>query len=513
MNIANQFLKTAQSNSSRSAVIYGDAVTPYAELMQKITKFACGLKDLGLHEGDRVALMMNNRQEFVVAYYATLMLGAAIVPINTFLLEDELRFQLNDVEPKIFIGNDWVVMRFEGIQKDVKSVHHAIFTLPETTLKPKWFLSFDAVLDSGDGPLEAADVRDDDVAVIKYTSGTTGKPKGAMQTHGNVEKFISACIEAYEISSDECSLLFVPLFHGFGDHCCMNVAFRVGASFVLMDPFDPNAIFSAIEKHRCTYFGATPSMLYGLITHQDAEKYEVSSLKRVLTGGGPVTREIVEGFQKKFNVPVLQGYGLTEGCAGYAFTRPDMPYKDGSCGTPLPGVRIKVVDERGHELPAGEPGEIVAQSEFNMKGYWKNEKATAEVLKNGWLHTGDIGTMDEEGNLYIVDRKKDMIIMSGENIYPAEIENVLASHPCVGEVAVIGVPDARRGEIPCAVIVKKPGTEVTENEIISFCKERLAAFKVPKIVKFTGSLPKNMSFKVLRRELREKFFPASRETA
>lgn len=503
MNFIESFLETAKKTPEKPALIYDETVLTYGELDKQINRFGNMLARLGVYRGDRVALMLNNRPEFAVAYYGAVKIGAVIVPVNTFLLEEELKFQLNDLGARVFVGTDWVTMRYEAVEHDVPSMQAAIFTG-----KQKDYLSMDEMMKEEPDTLACVETNDDEVAVIKYTSGTTGKPKGAMQTHKNIYAFLRACEKAYGFNPDDRPILFVPLFHGFGDHCCMNQVFMAGASMVIMDPFRPDEILSAIQKHKCTYFGATPNMLYGLMNWHNAASFDVSSLKYVLTGGGPVSPEITEGFKKKFGVPVLQGYGMTEGCAGFTFTHPDKPAKEGSCGVALPGVLLRILDEDGKEMPKGGVGEIWAQSDFNMPGYWNNKDATQAVYQDGWLKTGDMGKIDKEGYLTIVDRKKDMIIMSGENIYPAEIENVLLSHPAVGEAAVIGKPDARRGEIPAAAVVKKFQAQVTEDELVEHCKNSLASFKVPREIKFVDALPKNTQFKVLKRELRKQLYGA-----
>lgn len=505
MNFIKDFLEQAERRPEAPAIIHEGRTYSYGELMEQIDRCGRALKEVGVNPGDRVALMMNNRPEFAVAYNATVKIGAVIVPINTFLKGAELEQQINDVGPKVFIGNEWAARSVGEVRDRLTTVTQFVFTgniAGET--------DFDEFLSSSAGTLPLHRSQGDDVAVIKFTAGTTGRPKGAMQTHENIYQFLRTNMDIYPIDPDHCILLFVPLFHGFGDHCCMNPVFMCGASMVLMDPFKPVAIFEAIQNHRCIYFGATPSMLYGLMHHAAADDYDLSSLQRVLTGGGPVSREIVEGFRKKFNADVLQGYGLTEGTSGYTYTRIDMPFREGSCGVALPGVEIRIEDDEGNELPRGQVGEIVVRSPFTMKGYWNNPQATAETIREGWLHTGDMGRLDEDGYLYIVDRKKDIIIMSGENIYPAEVEDVLLTHPGVAEAAVIGAPEPRRGEVPCAVIVPKPGHNPAQEEIIDFCKERMASFKVPRMVYFRSSMPKSAIFKVLRRELRRELFGSER---
>ncbi|UCD56568.1 MAG: AMP-binding protein, partial [Candidatus Hydrogenedentota bacterium] len=350
MNFMRDFVAQAEKRPDARALIHEDRTYSYGELMKLIDGCALALKRLGVKPGGRVALMMNNRPEFVIAYQATAKIGAVIVPINTFLKEAELSHQINDVGAKVFIGNDWSAASIGPIRDELNTVTEFILT------GVKGYTDFQDFISSESGRLEMYEAADDDVAVIKYTAGTTGKPKGAMQTHGGIYNFMRDTMNIRSIEPDHCILLFVPMFHGFGDHCCMNPVLMCGASFVVMDPFDPIKIFKAVQDYRCRYFGCTPSMLYGLMHHQDADKYDLSSLDQVLTGGGPVTLDIVDGFKKKFGVNVLQGYGLAEGTAGFTYTRVDMPFKEGSCGIPLPGVHLKIVDERGNEVPVGQPG-------------------------------------------------------------------------------------------------------------------------------------------------------------
>ena len=500
MNFIIDFVEQARKRPEARALIHDDRVYTYGELMGLIDRCGLALKRLGIGPGDMVALMMNNRPEFVVAYQATVKIGATIVPMNTFLKEGELAHQINDVGARVFIGNDWSAFSVGPIRDDLKTVKEFILTGVEG------YIDFDEFVSAEKGELDLYDATNEDVAVIKFTAGTTGPPKGAMQTHGAIQRFVRDNMEIRALDPNMCVLLFVPMFHGFGDHCCMNPVLMSGASYVVMDPFDPIKIFKAIQDYKCSYFGCTPSMLYGLMYHPDVDQYDLSSLDRVLTGGGPVTRDIVDGFKNRFNVDVLVGYGLAEGTAGYTYTRTDMPFKEGSCGVPLPGAEIKIIGRDGQALPVGQDGEIVVRSNYNMKGYWNKPQATAETIKEGWLHTGDVGRFDKDGYLYIIDRLKDMIIMSGENIYPIEIEEVLLQHQAVAQAAVIAAPDPRRGEIPCAVVVLHQGAEATEEELISFCEPKLASFKVPRMVKFREALPLSAQFKVLKRELRKEYF-------
>jgi len=404
---------------------------------------------------------------------------------------------VNDLGAAAFVGNDWASPEFARVRERTPSVSLFLSTQPVPGAIP--FGEFVAE-SPGEAPVREAEP--DDVALIRYTSGTTGKPKGAMQTHGNISAFLDATLATQDPAVEHRPLVFVPLFHGFGDHCMMNQVLRTGRDFVLMDPFDPEGILGAIEQYRCTSFGATPSMLWGLIHYPERGRFDTSSLREVLTGGAPVPVELLQQFRAAFGILPLEGYGLSEGTAGYTYTRPDRERRPGSCGVALPGVEIRIVDDEGRDLPPGAVGEIVVRSPFNMKGYWNRPEETRQVLRHGWLYTGDVGKLDQDGFLYIVDRKTDMIIVSGENIYPSEIEEVLLRHPAIAEAAVVGVPDERRGEIPKAVVVLRPGAQLTGEEVQEHCRQRLAFFKVPKIVEFRTWLPRNAAFKVIKSELR-----------
>ncbi|MFQ5668449.1 MAG: class I adenylate-forming enzyme family protein [Candidatus Binatia bacterium] len=497
MNFAAPLFEWAEREPYRRAVVVGAREYSYGALAERASQFGAALLAAGATHGDHVALMMNNRVEFIIAYYGAAKVGAIIAPFNTFLKGEEIIHQVNDLGAVAFIGNDWASPEFARARAAMPSV--SLFVVTQAQHDATQFDDFIAGIPDT-GPLYDAD--QDDVALICYTSGTTGKPKGAMQTHRNIIAFIQATVATQDPAVEYRPLVFVPLFHGFGDHCMMNQVFHTGRDFVLMDPFDPEAILTAIQTYRCTSFGATPSMLWGLLHYPNRARFDTSSLRDVVTGGAPVPFELLEQFHAAFGVMPLEGYGLSEGTAGYTYTRADLPRRPGSCGVALPGVEIRIVGNKGKTLPAGSVGEIVVRSPFNMKGYWRRPESTAAVLQGGWLRTGDVGRLDSDGFLYVVDRKTDMIIMSGENIYPSEIEEVLLRHPAIAEAAVVGVPDQRRGEIPKAVVVLQSGARLTEEDVQAFCRERLAFFKTPKLVEFRAWLPKNAAFKVLKNELK-----------
>jgi long-chain acyl-CoA synthetase len=303
------------------------------------------------------------------------------------------------------------------------------------------------------------------------------------------------------MSSEDRTLLFLPMYHGFGDMCTLHPTLRIGASIVLQDPINLTRLLEDIERYRCTSMPGAPRVFYALNNFPDAVKYDTSSLRFCYGGGQSMPKEVIEEFEERFGCAICEAYGLTESTAGTSTNRLDRPRKVGSVGLPLECVEVRIVDDDGNQVPTGEAGEITIRSELNMKGYLNRPEDTAEVLKGGWLYTGDIGKLDEDGYLYIVDRKKEMIIMSGENIYPSEIEKRIQEHPAVGLVAVVGAPDPRRGEIPKAIVSLRPNASLTGEELIDWCKERMAPFKVPRIVEFRDDMPVGGSGKVLKKLL------------
>jgi len=341
--------------------------------------------------------------------------------------------------------------------------------------------------------------------VILYTSGTTGKPKGAELTHFNM--FFNAHFvrtQLLPISYETIAMGVLPLFHSFGQTCIQNATLAAGGSVVLMPRFDPDGAMGLIQKHRVNLFAGVPTMFFALLHHPTSSQYDLSSVRHAISGGSAMPVEVMSAFDKKHSVSILEGYGLSETSPVASFNTLDKAKKAGSIGTPIWGCEFRLEDEQGNVVTATDtPGEICIKGHNVMKGYWKKPEATADAIKDGWFRSGDVGTRDADGYYFIVDRKKDMIIRGGFNVYPREIEEVLYGHPAVAEVAVIGIPHASHGEEVKAIIAKKPGHDaVTAEDIISYCKERLAAYKYPRVVDFMASLPKGPTGKILKRELR-----------
>jgi long-chain acyl-CoA synthetase len=353
-------------------------------------------------------------------------------------------------------------------------------------------------------------IGEDDLACLPYTSGTTGKPKGAMLTHGNLMANLEQMHRVPLLSEAETDvvLLVLPMFHIYALNVSLGLTFRVGATAVLQERFDPVASLDAIERHHITVVFGAPPMFVAWLSTPNVESRDLSSVRLAVSGAAPLPGPVLDDFRRRLGVTIWEGYGLTETAPGVTSNAMGAEAKPGSIGKPLPDIELRLVDEQGDEVEDGDPGEIVLRGPNVFRGYWHDEAATAEAMRGGWFHTGDVAYEDEDGYLFLVDRKKDLIIVSGFNVYPREVEEALYRHPKVAEAAVVGIPHPYTGEAVKAVIVLKPGQSATEEEIIEFCKRSLARFKCPQVVEFVDKLPHTDTGKILRRALREEDEPA-----
>lgn len=472
-------------------------------------KLSSLLHSLGVEKGDRVLICMPNCPEVIFSYQAVLGLGAIIVPTMYLLHENEINFILKNSEAKVVITSSVLLNKLTKSASDL-------------TIKPKIICIDQPNLEEVQGEFEiiewekgisnmpkyentSLNLEENDIAVILYTSGTTGTPKGVMLTHKNLYSNTMSGLQLRdedEIRSTTLGVLPLAHIYGFG---IMNSMLLLGSSVVIFDKFDAEEVFKAIEKFKVKSFSAVPAMIHAMLYHPNADQYDLSTLETVGSGAAALPISLRHKFKEKFGAEVRDAYGLSEASPGVATQRNNMPIKEGSVGVPMPGVKIKIVDENGQELPVGEVGELLVQGDNVTPGYYKNEEATKQALKNGWLHTGDMARVDEDGYLYIVDRKKDLIIRGGFNIYPRDLEELLLKHEAVLEAAVIGVPSERMGEEVLACIVKKPNSIVTASELIQYCQQNLAKYKTPRHVEFVDELPKNGVGKIMKRKLREQF--------
>jgi long-chain acyl-CoA synthetase len=497
-NLATILRESAAASPDRPLLRIGSLELSYRQVDVMSGRVAVGLRAAGLHRGDTLAIQLPNLPEFVFAYFGALKAGVTVVPLNPLLKAPEVAYHLQDSGARLLVTFD--AFAGEAAKGAAEADDARVFVVgsPVEGTSP-----FDDLYGAEDGG-DIEPMNSDDTAVIIYTSGTTGRPKGAELTHFQMYMAATVAADTFGYRTDDVSMAVLPLFHVFGLSSVMNCAIRSGATLVLVPRFEVGAVLDAIEQHRVTVFCGVPTMFVALL-HADLTGRDVSSLRVCVSGGASIPGEVLKGFEAVYpGAPVLEGYGLSETCALATFNRSAEDRRVMSIGKRMWGVEIRVVDSHDHELPTGPDsvGEIVLRGHNVMKGYRGRPEATEDAMRGGWFHTGDLGYQDEDGFFYIVDRKKDLVIRGGFNVYPREIEEVLHEHPAVREAAVIGRPDARLGEEVVAFIALKKGTPATPEEVIAFCKERLAAYKYPREVVVLDELPKGGTGKVLKAELR-----------
>ncbi|MFZ7104169.1 MAG: long-chain-fatty-acid--CoA ligase [Peptococcaceae bacterium] len=501
MSIREALYKSAANYPEKTAVYCGEEEMTYRQLADQVNRLANGLGKLGLKKGDRAAVMLSNCPEFVVAYFGIISTGAAIVPINPLFKGEELKYILNDGNIKILITAVPFQPLAESIQSEVESLESLIITGGQTGKNVYAFQEL--IANSSAEPLKIA-IDPGDIASCLYTSGTTGKPKGALLSHDNLLFDAEATLQHLNIGSAENYLCVLPLFHSFAETVCMLIPIYSGASLTILDKFRPDLVFKEIENKRITLFAGVPAM-YGafLSAVKEPKTYDLSSLKLCFSGGAPLPVEIMKFFEERYGVTMIEGNGPTE-TSPVSYANPTQGIrKPGSVGIPIPGVQVKIVDKNDAEVPVDEIGEICVKGRNVMQGYLNRPEETQEVLKGGWFHTGDLGKKDEDGYVYIVDRKKDMLIVGGLNVYPREVEEVLYRHPAVLEAAVIGISNDLRGEVPKAFIVLKPDSKVDKKELTAHCRKNLANYKCPKQFEFCATIPKTVTGKIDKKLLRE----------
>src|SRR4051812_3235293 len=489
-SLAQQLSDTAARHGDRPALKLDDAGLTYAEFDAAASRVAGLLRERGVQPGDRVGLMLPNVPHFAVVYYGILRAGGAVVPMNVLLKAREVSFYLSDPGAKVlFAWHDFAEPARAGAEE---AGVDAIIVAPG---------EFEQLLADAPSTPENAERAGDDTAVILYTSGTTGTPKGAELTHDNLYRNAEVTARTLVQATEEDVILgALPLFHAFGQTCAMNVAVIAGACLTLIPRFDARKALEIIKRDGVTAFEGVPTMYHGLLGA--AGDHDVSTLRLCISGGAAMPVEVMRTFEEKFGCIILEGYGLSETAPVASFNHPDSERKPGSIGTPIEGVELRAVDDHREPVAAGEVGEIAIRGHNVMKGYWNRDDATREVMKDGWFHTGDMATVDEDGYFFIVDRKKDMIIRGGYNVYPREIEEVLYEHPAVSQAAVVGVPDPSLGEEVGAVVVLKPGEDAGVDDIKAFVKERVAAYKYPRRIWFADDLPKGPTGKILKRDIK-----------
>lgn len=500
---------TAKKNPTKTAYIFQDEETSYLQLEGAVTKFASQLEALGYEKGDHIALIVGNSPYYVVGLYGALKLGAVVIPINPMYTEHEMEYILSNGDVKAIITMDMLMDKFVDLDEQLPSVKHyiscetgAVLDLDRHPLSSK-MKSFTTLVQEGSLMFTSPSLHADDTAIILYTSGTTGKPKGAMLTHKNLYSNAKDVADYLQIGNEDRSIAALPMFHVFCLTVSLNAPLMNGGTILIMPKFSPMEVFRLAKEYEATIFAGVPTMYNYLLQRAEGNEKSFSTIRLCISGGASMPVTLLNNFEKTFDVIISEGYGLSEASPVTCFNPLDRPRKPGSIGTNIVNVENKVVDELGNEVPVGEVGELIVRGPNVMKGYYKMPEETTVALKDGWLHTGDMARMDDEGYFYIVDRKKDMILVGGYNVYPREVEEVLFAHPTILEVAVIGVPDPETGESVVAFVVAKDSDRITEQELIEFCKGHLANYKVPSRIEFLDELPKNTTGKILRRTLRK----------
>jgi len=515
LNIATILDYSTKEHPDKTAIVCGKNRMTFDQVNTLVNQVANGLVEAKIQKGDKVALSCPNIPFFTIIYYAILKAGAVVVPLNVLLKGREISYHLKDSESKAYFcfqGTQDLPMAqegYEGFKAADTCEHFWVITADQNASSPIEGTDTLGQLIAANPPeFEMVPTSPEDTGVILYTSGTTGFPKGAELSHSNMVMNALGSSNCLGLKHDDVVLIVLPLFHSFGQGILMNAALSMGNTLVLIPRFDPANVLSAMQAEKVTVFAGVPTMYWALLTYEDKKnEFDIDliagNLRIGMSGGASLPVEIIKGIEEKYKIPIVEGYGLSETSPLATFNHLHKERKPGSVGTPIWGTDVKVFDKKGIEVEKGEVGEIVIRGHNVMKGYFNNPEATADAFKGtSWFHTGDLGKMDDDGYFYIVDRVKDMVIRGGYNIYPREIEEVMMTHEDISLAAVIGMPQEQHGEEVKAYVVLKEGKSVTENEIIQWSKEQMAAYKYPRIVEIRESLPMTATGKILKKDLK-----------
>lgn len=493
MDLASLLRDTAAKSPGAPAFVRSNdgTVVSFAEFDEAVDRVAAGLQALGVAHGDRVAIVMPNIAEFPISYIGVLRAGGVVVPVNVTFTQHEMVPIFEDAGVKVVLGAPPFVHTAEAAARAVSSVKKVISSSDWSAMTAH----------SDAAPVE---LNADDLAVLAYTSGTTGKPKGAMLTHGNLRANLDQQmqVEGSSVHESDVLLLALPFFHIFGLNVSLGLMVMNGATGVLVDRFDPIAALEVIQKHKVSVLFGAPTMYTAWLDTPGAEQYDLSSVRLAISGAAALPATAISEFKSIFGVTIYEGYGMTETAPTLTSNRVAGEPRPGSIGQPLPGVELRLVDDEGNDVEFGDPGEILVRGPNVFRGYWNNESATEAAFLDGWFRTGDVAVKDEEGYLYLVDRKRDLVIVSGFNVYPSEVEQALMHNPKIEEAAVIGEPHPYTGETVKAFVVLADGESATERELLDDVQSRLARFKCPTRLEIVDNLPRLLTGKVLRRALR-----------
>ncbi|MEY2194699.1 long-chain-fatty-acid--CoA ligase [Neobacillus sp. BF23-41] len=496
LNLNENLKNSAARFPSNIAYTFLNQSKTYAELDKVVDCVAAGLAAQGIRKGDKVALLLGNCPEFVIAFYGILRAGAVVVPINPTYTSGEISYILSNSHARAVITHSSLDSTISPLREQLEHLTMVIYT---DSIKSEW--TWESLLQKTNDIFVSPCIDEDDLAVILYTSGTTGKPKGAMLSHRNLASNVESLSRLTEFTEEDRLITVLPMFHVFSMTVCINMPIACGGTIVIVPKFSPAEVVNTIRREKATLFAGVPTMFNFMLQLPEQTAADFSSIRACFSGGASIPVELLHKFEEKYNVRIIEGYGLSETAPVTAFNPLRGTRKPGSVGIDIPDVKNKVVDPDGIEVPRGEVGELIVKGPNVMMGYLGMPEATFSALKDGWFYTGDLARMDEEGYIYIVDRKKDMILVGGYNVYPREVEEVLYQHPAIVEAAVIGITDNEYGEIVKAFVVTN-NESITIDNILHFCQDKLAKYKLPKQVEFMKELPKNSTGKILRRALR-----------
>lgn len=512
MNLVARVHQTALEQPTKSAYSFMGKDTSFAEFDQSISRFASALRGLGVEKGDHVAFLLGNTPHFLISLYATMRLGATAIPINPIYTPDEISYILQNSDAKAVIALDMLLPLVEKASDAFPTIASYIIceTTPDVGEKiaalaenvQRKVKTFTQLVMSASPDVLPGEINLDDNAVILYTSGTTGRPKGAMLTHGNLFSNARDTADYLGFNGDDKVIAALPVFHVFALTVVVNAPLIKGATILLVPRFSPQDVFNIAKEQKATVFAGVPTMYNFLYQLPQESVEDFSTIRLAISGGSSLPVALLHNFEDKFKVRISEGYGLSEASPVTCFNPLDRDRKPGSIGTSIVNVENRVVNELGDDVGIGEVGELIVRGPNVMKGYYKMPEETAATIRDGWLYTGDLARIDEEGYIYIVDRKKDLVIVGGYNVYPREVEEVLFAHPGVVEAAVIGLPDIDFGEAVHAYVVVKDDSITTE-DLHAYCAKHLAKYKIPRQFEYLEELPKNTTGKILRRSLKE----------
>ncbi|MCL6557247.1 MAG: long-chain fatty acid--CoA ligase [Firmicutes bacterium] len=503
MNLAARLAEVSRLYPGQEAVVYHERRITYSQLQEQIYRLANGFRKFGIPRGERVLVALANSPEFIISYFALMQIKAVLVPLNPQYTYNEFRTIAKDAAPVAAITDPAGAPVFSRLREETGLPKEIIVIRspdPGAGLH-----SFEKILAGGEASPGPAETHGrDEVVEILYTQGSgTGKPKGAMLTNNNLYSNAVTFAKLCRLTPADRLLLVAPVYHAAAQTCVMNAALVTGAALVVHDGWKgPEPVLQAIQDEKITFFYGPPTMYALIINHPDLERYDTGSWRVAYTGAAPLPPEIFTEFEQKFGFQITEGYGLTETSPVVCSNPVDGLKKPGSVGPPVPGVEVKIVDYEDREVPVGQVGEIVVRGPNVMKGYYNREEETNWVMRNGWFHTDDLAYMDSDGYVFIIDRKKDLIIRGGLNVHPREVEDVLYTHPKVFDVAVVGVPDPVWGEEIMAIVLLREGEKMDPGELQEYCRDKLARYKIPRYIHFVEEIPKTSSGKLLKYELK-----------